>query len=95
MGPAHLHRLDDQKDEWQEYHDRHEDGGDRQEWREGAAPRPRTTARPPGHRSCTSCRSLIASAPVPNSAIVIPLGCRLSNGVSCCELVTPDAIGYS
>ena len=95
LGPAHLHRLDDQEHERQEHHDRDEDGGSRQQRREAAVPRPRTSPRRSGHRSCASCRSLIASAPVPSSAIVIPFGWSVSNGVSWCAAVTPDAMGYS
>ena len=75
LGPAHLDRLDHQEDEREEHDDRDEDGGGRQEGREAALPaaRTRVSARS-AHSSCASCRSLIASAPVPSSAIVIPFG---------------------
>ena len=48
-----------------------------------------------GHKSCASCSSLMASAPVPSWAMVMLLGCSWSNGVSGCAVVTPEAIGYS
>ena len=53
-----------------------------------------TAARCTVTSSWASWRSLIASAPVPNWAIVMELGWSWSNGVSPVRC-TPEAIGYS
>ena len=47
------------------------------------------------HRSWASCSSVIASAPVPSSAIEIGFGWSWLNGVSGLAVVTPESIGYS
>jgi hypothetical protein len=61
----------------------------------GAADEVVESGRTSGQRSWASCRSLIASAPVPSSGMVMELGWSWGNGVSGCAVETPDAIGYS
>ncbi len=96
LGPADLDRLDDQERQWEQHDQGDEGGGARQQPRQGPPPGV-VPANPPGraHNSWASWSNLMASAPVPSSATVIPFGCNWSNGVSGCAVVTPEAIGYS
>ena len=96
LSPSDLDGLD------HEEHERHEDDHGDETGQHGQQRRRPTAARTvvPGmpvaaHKSWASCSSLIASAPVPSSAIEMLLGCSFLKGVSGWAVVTPDAIGYS
>ena len=69
----------------------------RRQARQATAPLAVVPANPTAPRSqqLGLLKSLMASAPVPSSAMVIPFGWSWSNGVSGCAVVTPEAIGYS
>ena len=96
LGPAHLDRLDDQEGQRKQDDDGDHDGDGREQRRQRASsPLVPSGRRSRAHKSWASCSSLIASAPVPSWAIVIPFGWSWSKGVSGCAVVTPEAIGYS
>ena len=96
LRPPDLDGLDDEEHEGQQDGDRHQDGsGGEEGWQPAPAAAATVGREAHRHSSWASCSSLIASAPVPRSAMVMLFGCSWSNGVSGSAVVTPDAMGYS
>ena len=74
LGPANLHGLHDEERERHQNDGRDENGGGRQSDRP-VPPGTMVAVQPSGsHSNWASCSSLIASAPVPSSAIEMSFG---------------------